>query len=167
MEAFLSLNAPHWSGYGQAIASCALEISGREMSREDLRNLDECVHGPYRGTFGSMHDLSFIGTLDDEFKVHQQRLRASFGSVDDAFHEYTPDEGRIRSLLVAIEESLLTNNDKHAATIREILSRQVLDIEGLRDVMNALNDEPLFRPLLAKIEHELNKAARAGIQAGS
>lgn len=161
MELFLSRNAPHWSGYGRHIAGYASELLGREMSRQDLRTLEDRHAGPYRGTFGSMHDLSFLDPLDDEFKVHQARLRESIVAVEQAFKEYAPDEGRIRRLLIAIEESLLTSSDSRATDVRAVLSQHDLDIVKLRRLMSDLANESHFRTLLDRIEFELGKGRDA------
>src|SRR5690348_10856755 len=134
MEVFLSANAPHWVGYGRRIASYAAEVLEREMSAEDLRELEDRQSGPYRGTFGSMHDLSFTDPLDDEFKGHQGRLRESLAAVEKTFKDYAPDEGRIRSLLIAIEGSLIAGNDSRADKVRALLSQHDLDVVRLRQV---------------------------------
>jgi hypothetical protein len=42
--------------------------------------MQDAAYGPFRGTFGSMHDLSFFGDLEDDY----QRRRIAVGQALDA-----------------------------------------------------------------------------------
>jgi hypothetical protein len=85
LEAFLSTHAPHWSGYGRNIAELAAELTGREMTSTDLRALQDRAYEPFRGTFGSMHDLSFIGTLETDYQDLKGRLGRALDRVEAEF----------------------------------------------------------------------------------
>lgn len=82
LETFLSTHAPHWAGYGRYIAELASELIGREMTRTDLRTLQDRAYEPFRGTFGSMHDLSFIGSLETDYQDLRGRLGRALDSVE-------------------------------------------------------------------------------------
>lgn len=81
MEAFLSAHA----GYGDCIAEFAAELSGREMTGADLRTLQDRAYEPFRGTFGSMHDLSFFGSLETDYQELKRQLGRALDAVDAAF----------------------------------------------------------------------------------
>ena len=85
MEAFLSAHAPHWAGYGSSISQLAAELSGREMTRADLRTLQDRAYEAFRGTFGSMHDLSFLGSLETEYQELKRQLGRALDAVESAF----------------------------------------------------------------------------------
>lgn len=85
LEAFLSTHAPHWAGYGRYIAEFASELTRREMANSDLRALQDRAYEPFRGTFGSMHDLSFIGSLETEYQDVKARLGRALDGVEAAF----------------------------------------------------------------------------------
>lgn len=89
LDAFLSKHAPHAAGYGGYIAELASELIAREMTRADLRTLQDRAYEPFRGTFGSMHDLSFIGSLETEYQELRARLGRTLDAVEVAFRENT------------------------------------------------------------------------------
>jgi hypothetical protein len=85
METFLSAHAPHWAGYGSYIAEFAAELSGREMTGADLRTLQDRAYEPFRGTFGSMHDLSFFGSVETDYQELKRQLGRALDAVEAAF----------------------------------------------------------------------------------
>lgn len=85
LELFLSEHAPHWAGYGQYIADLASELTARDMTKKDVRALQDRAYEPFRGTFGSMHDLSFIGTRETEYQELRAQLGRALDVVEAAF----------------------------------------------------------------------------------
>lgn len=85
LETFLSTHAPYWAGYGRYIAELASELSGREMTSTDLRALQDRAYESFRGTFGSMHDLSFIGSLETDYQDLKGRLGRALDRVEAEF----------------------------------------------------------------------------------
>lgn len=85
LETFLASHAPHWAGYGRYIAELASELRGRDMTSADLRALQDRAYEPFRGTFGSMHDLSFIGSLETDYQDLKGRLGRALDRVEAAF----------------------------------------------------------------------------------
>ena len=83
IESFLIEHAPHWAGYGRHLSELASAFVGREVTLANFHAMQDAAYGPFRGTFGSMHDLSFFGNLEDEY----QRRRMAVGQALDALEQ--------------------------------------------------------------------------------
>jgi len=90
-------------------------------------------------------------------------FRCGSTNVAAQVHENTArhrgDEGRIRRLLVAIEESFLQAHDEKARIVRNILEQPTIEASQLRGFVEHCQGEPHLKVLLDKILVELAKSA--------
>ncbi len=133
LDRFLARTAPEWRGVWAQFALKARALA--TASGPDLVALESDLVSPYRGTFGSMTDLSFNSPEDAQFKSLSDSMFEAFDAAKNARFESEPNVGRIRRVLVELEGRLIERGDSNASALRTLLDAPSLDLDAIKKLI--------------------------------